>query len=74
MTAITFIIVLTASVVILALAVVAVRLHLAKRREQDRLSTAFDRARTVAKSGGGMQGTPYNVYGESAWSDDSRHQ
>jgi hypothetical protein len=28
----------------------------------------------VARSGSGVQGTPYSVYGESAWSNDPRER
>ena len=43
-----------------------------KRRRQARLDMAFSRARTVERTGSGLQGTPYSVYGESAWADHTR--
>jgi hypothetical protein len=43
-----------------------------KRRRQARLDIAFSRARTVERTGSGLQGTPYSVYGESAWADHTR--
>lgn len=43
-----------------------------KRRHQNRLDIAFERARTVERTGSGLQGMPYSVYGESAWADHSR--
>tara|TARA_R110001606_G_scaffold324796_1_gene471540 strand:+ start:53 stop:283 length:231 start_codon:yes stop_codon:yes gene_type:complete len=39
------------------------------RRRQNRLGVAFERARIVERTGSGLQGTPYSVYGESSWSD-----
>jgi len=45
--------------------------HGRKHRRQGRLERGFERARRVARSGSGVQGTPYSVYGESAWSDDT---
>ena len=44
-----------------------------KRRRQARLDLAFSRARTVERTGSGLQGTPYSVYGESAWADFTRN-
>lgn len=41
------------------------------RRRQYRLGLAFERARIVGRTGSGLQGTPYSVYGESSWSDYS---
>lgn len=43
-----------------------------KSRQQSRLNEAFDRARKVRQSGGGLQGQPYNPYSESSWTDHSR--
>ena len=45
--------------------------HGRRYRRQDRLERGFERARRVARSGSGVQGTPYSLYGESAWSDDT---
>lgn len=45
--------------------------HGRRHRRQDRLERGFERARRVAQSGSGVQGTPYSLYGESAWSDDT---
>jgi len=66
--------VLVAGLGFIALAAVpwiAIR-HRRKGRRQGRLERGFERAREVARSGSGVQGTPYTVYGESAWSDDTR--
>ena len=46
--------------------------HGRRNRRQSRLERGFERAQTVARSGSGVQGTPYSVYGESAWSNDTR--
>lgn len=48
--------------------------HRRRNRRQGRLERGFERARTVARSGSGIQGTPYSVYGESAWSRDTRER
>ena len=39
-----------------------------KKRYQDRLDEAFERARMVQRSGSGVQGKPYSLYGASSWS------
>ena len=43
-----------------------------RERQKARLERGFERARKVEKSGSGIQGTPYSVYGSSSWSDDTR--
>lgn len=58
-------------IAVAALAVVfllgALRGRKRSRRRQDRLGLAFERARIVSRSGSGLQGTPYSLYGESSW-------
>jgi hypothetical protein len=46
--------------------VLAVRRY---RRRQDRLSRGFERAQKASKTGSGIQGKPYSVYGEPSWTD-----
>ena len=41
-----------------------------RTRRQSQLAKGFDRARIVQQTGSGIQGTPYSVYGVSAWSGD----
>ncbi|MEX2615066.1 MAG: hypothetical protein WD767_03120 [Alphaproteobacteria bacterium] len=53
----------------LVLLIGALRGRKRSRRRQDRLGLAFERARIVARSGSGLQGTPYSMYGESSWSN-----
>ncbi len=69
--AITLILLLTASVIFLAVVLWLVFRWLRKSRRQSRLDEAFERARKVRQSGSGLQGKPYNLYGESSWSDQS---
>lgn len=52
----------------LVLLIGALRGRKRSRRRQDRLGLAFERARIVSRSGSGLQGTPYSMYGESSWS------
>ena len=45
------------------------------RRQQIRLSVAFERAQAVRTRGSGLQGNPYGVYAEPAWStENDRHR
>jgi hypothetical protein len=70
----TIILILVAGLGLTALAAVlraAIR-NRRRGRRQGRLERGFERAREVARSGSGIQGTPYSVYGEAAWSDDTR--
>lgn len=48
--------------------------HWRRNLRQGRLERGFRRARKVAQSGSGVQGTPYSLYAESAWSDESRER
>lgn len=43
-----------------------------RKRHQAQLEKGFARARTVAQTGSGVQGTPYSIYGASAWSGARR--
>ncbi len=43
-----------------------------RERQRARLERGFERARKVEKSGSGIQGTPYSVYGSSSCSDGTR--
>lgn len=43
-----------------------------KRRRRSRLDRAFTRGRLVQRTGTGVQGKPYSVYGEIFWADDHR--
>ena len=45
-----------------------------KKRHQDRLDDAFERARMVQRSGSGVQGKPYSLYGDSSWSEQGRQE
>ncbi len=45
-----------------------------RRRRQARLERGFQRARGVERTGSGIQGTPYSLYGTSSWDDVSRHR
>ena len=59
---------------LIALAAI-IRLVVSWRRHKQhsaRLQDAFERAREVGRSGSGIQGKPYSVYGETSWQDDSR--
>lgn len=44
-----------------------------RRRQQAHLGKGFERARMVERTGSGIQGTPYSVYGKSSWSGDFPH-
>jgi hypothetical protein len=70
-TTIAFLIVAGLGLLALAVVLWMVTRHGRRNRRQGRLERGFERARSVAQSGSGVQGTPYTVYGESAWSDDS---
>lgn len=73
----TIVMLLVAGLGLLVLVAVLLRIALRqgrRQRRQDRLERGFERARTVARSGSGVQGTPYSVYGESAWSNDPRER
>ena len=71
-TTIIFILVAGLGLAALAAALWAAIRHRRRGRRQGRLERGFERAREVARSGSGVQGTPYSVYGEAAWSDDDR--
>jgi hypothetical protein len=43
-----------------------------KKRRQAKLARGFERARKAAKTGSGIQGKPYSIYGEPSWSDKAR--
>lgn len=66
----------TAIVIILGLGLIAlaaavwliITMQRSKRR-QDRLSRGFERAQKASKTGSGIQGKPYSVYGEPSWTD-----
>ena len=45
-----------------------------RRRRRSRLDRAFSRGRLVQRTGTGVQGKPYNVYGEIFWSDDHQEK
>lgn len=42
-----------------------------RRQRRSRLDRAFARGRLVQRTGTGVQGKPYSLYGEIFWSDDS---
>ena len=43
-----------------------------RKRRRSRLDRAFTRGRLVQRTGTGVQGKPYSVYGEIFWTDDRR--
>ena len=47
---------------------IAFRIRRHKRRQAS-LSRGFERAQKASKTGSGIQGKPYSVYGEPSWSD-----
>jgi hypothetical protein len=71
MTNLAFIAVFCASTALLAGVLLVSRNRRLKFREQARLSLAFERARMMAETGSGVQGSPY-VSGESAWSNETQ--
>ena len=44
------------------------------KRHQSRLDDAFDRAQQVQRSGSGLQGKPYSLYGSASWSSDTQQE
>ena len=71
MTPLTLIALFLAGAALLAAVLLLSRNRRLKFREQARLSLAFERARMMAKTGSGVQSSPY-IYGEAAWPDDAR--
>ena len=67
---------LLATTILIGLGLVALAVALwiallirSNKRRQDRLARGFERAQKASKTGSGIQGKPYSVYGEPSWTD-----
>lgn len=63
--------VLTVILIAFGLGIALALVWLRRRAQQTRLDEAFQRARKVKRSGSGIQGTPYDVYGFDTESNGS---